>query len=215
MVSISPLCRSYSVPRILHMRTTLRRIITSRVNLMKLASPSDFIRPRMAPATLTIRTSCLAPCSSHRKSLCGRKAMLPGVRARSSASQLRNGSNDDHHSFEPSAHVLTSYELGSAVGASTLPALTVVPLELTDDSGKRCVQPLWSAIRLLRESDRVQKASEFGPFQMNAGVGIELFAQAGFRDEGEVLRYGVPQTNRRDLATRALGRGFEQGSSRG
>ena len=40
---------------------------------------------------------------------------------------------------------------------------------------------------------------------MNAGVGIELFAQAGFRDEGEVLRYGVPQTNRRDLATRALG----------
>ena len=174
---------------------------------MELASPSDFIRPRMAPATLTIRTSCLAPCSSHRKSLCGQKAMLPGVRARSLVSQIMNGSNNDHHSFEPSAHVLTSYELGSAVGASTLPALTVVPLELTDDSGKRCVQPLWSAIRLLRESDRVQKASEFGPFQMNAGVGIELFAQAGFRDEGEVLRYGVPQTNRRDLATRALGRG--------
>ena len=96
MVSISPCVEVTRSPAFPDMRTTLRRIITSRVNLMKLASPSDFIRPRMAPATLTIRTSCLAPCSSHRKSLCGRKAMLPGVRARSSASQLRNGSNNDH-----------------------------------------------------------------------------------------------------------------------
>jgi len=190
------------------MRTTLRRVITSRVNLVEVASPSDFMRSHSAPDAPIIRDSCLTPsCLSHRKSLRSQKTMLPGVRARSLVSRIRNSSNDDPPSFEPSAHVLTSYELRPVAEASTLPALTVVPLELTDDSGKRCVQPLWSAIRLLRESDRVQKASEFGPFEMNGGVGIELFAQAGFRDEGEVLRYGAPQTSRRDLTTRALGRG--------
>ena len=51
----------------------------------------------------------------------------------------------------PSAHVLTAYAVRGSSG--TLPALRVVPLELSDDAGKACVRALWSAVRLLRETN--------------------------------------------------------------
>ena len=103
----------------------------------------------------------------------------------------------------PSAHVLTAYAVRGSSG--TLPALRVVPLELSDDAGKACVRALWSAVRLLRETNTDRGGKSMTPFS-NEGA-CELFAQAGVRDEGDVLRYGVARTNAKALAEKALGRG--------
>lgn len=104
---------------------------------------------------------------------------------------------------KPSIHVLTSYAVHGV--ETSLPALRVVPLALTDDEGKPCVRALWSAVRLMREASSSRTSER--PFEANDGRGIELFAQAGLRDEGEVLRYGIARTSARELAVKALGRG--------
>ncbi|OUS42700.1 hypothetical protein BE221DRAFT_201555 [Ostreococcus tauri] len=107
---------------------------------------------------------------------------------------------------KPTIHVLTSYAVRGTKEDGTLPSLRVVPLTLSDNEGKPCVQALWSAVRLMREGTNVRTMSE-RPFEANGGRGTELFAQAGTRDEGEVLRFGVATTSARDLALKALGRG--------
>ena len=107
------------------------------------------------------------------------------------------------HTHATTTHVLTAYMLtpvlgqddGTAVEA-TLPPLRVTPLRLTDDAGKECVQALWSAVRLLRE----------GQHHVRDGESMELFAQSGSRDVGEVLRFGAPNINLQELARKALGR---------
>jgi hypothetical protein len=90
--------------------------------------------------------------------------------------------------------------------------LTVTPLRLSDDRGKPCVQALWSAIRLLREGQPIMDTTSKNsnektnsPFEAFNGQGVELFAQAGVRDVGEVLRFGAPKLSGRELAVKALG----------
>lgn len=101
-------------------------------------------------------------------------------------------------------HVLTAYHLRSA-REDKLPPLRVTPLSLTDDDGKECVQALWSAVRLLREG-RVSNASSLAnPFDEDGNARVELFAQAGARDVGEVLRCGKAILSARELAVKALG----------
>jgi len=55
--------------------------------------------------------------------------------------------------------------------------------------------------------DTCENATIKSPFQAFGGKGVELFAQAGVRDVGEVLRFGAPNISGRELAAKALGRG--------
>ena len=51
--------------------------------------------------------------------------------------------------------------------------------------------------------DSIENATS--PFEAFNGQGVELFAQAGMRDVGEVLRFGAPKLSGRELAVKALG----------
>lgn len=132
----------------------------------------------------------------------GNEKTLRSRDAGRSASTTKASVSTGKTSETPLIHVMTSYAVRGV--ENSLPVLRVVPLALTDDEGKPCVRALWNAVRLMREASSSRTSER--PFEANDGRGIELFAQAGVRDEGEVLRYGVARTSARELAVKALGR---------